>query len=151
MPRSQVAATHRNHATGPPVTAVTPSSKWPTLSAQCLDQASFGRRQQPREDLEIAAAGGTKPERHIHVDPDHMPARRQPQLSLTGELDVPGLMLLVADQGVFAVRAEASVGSGLASGAGEVVVAAGLAVFGPSAGLEVPAAEGPDNDMDASR
>jgi hypothetical protein len=54
-------------------------------------------------------------------------------------------------QGVLAVGAELSVGSGFASGAGQVVVAAGPAVFGPSARLEVPAAEGPDNDMDASR
>jgi hypothetical protein len=55
-----------------------------------------------------------------------------------------GLVLLAADQGVLAVGAEAAVSSGLASGAGEVVVAAGSAVLGPSARLEVPAAEGPD-------
>ena len=53
-------------------------------------------------------------------------------------------MLLAADQGVLAVGAEPPVGSGLASGAGQAVVAAGSAVFGPSARLEVPAAEGPD-------
>jgi hypothetical protein len=52
-------------------------------------------------------------------------------------------MLLAADQGVLAVRAERSVGSGLSAGAGQAVVAAGPAVFGPSARLEVPAAEGP--------
>ena len=60
-------------------------------------------------------------------------------------------MLLPADQGVLPVGAESPVGSGLASGAGQAVVAAGSAVFGPSAGLEMPAAESPDNDMDASR
>ena len=60
-------------------------------------------------------------------------------------------MFLAADQGVLAVGAEPSVGSRFASGAGQVVVAAGSAVLGPSARLEVPAAEGPDNDMDASR
>jgi hypothetical protein len=49
-------------------------------------------------------------------------------------------MLLAADQGVLAVGAEAPVGSGLASGTGQGVVAAGPAVLGPSAGLEVPAA-----------
>ena len=53
-------------------------------------------------------------------------------------------MLLKADQSVLAVGAEPSVGSGLASGAGQVVIAAGSAVFGPSAGLEMPAAEGPE-------
>jgi HlyD family secretion protein len=37
------------------------------------------------------------------------------------------------------------------SGAVQTVVPAGPAVFGPSAGLELPAAEGPHNDMDASR
>jgi hypothetical protein len=60
-------------------------------------------------------------------------------------------VLLLADQGVLAVGAELSVGSGFAACAGQVVVVAGRAVFGPSAGLEVPAAESPDNDMDASR
>jgi hypothetical protein len=53
-------------------------------------------------------------------------------------------MLLPADQDVLAVGAALSVGSGLASGAGQAVVAAGSAVVGPSARLEVPAAEGPD-------
>ena len=61
------------------------------------------------------------------------------------------LGLHVADQGVLAIGAALSVNSWFASGAGEVVVAAGSAIFGPSAGLEVPAAEGPHNDMDASR
>jgi hypothetical protein len=72
-----------------------------------------------------------------------MSTRRKPQLSLAGEQHIPGFMLLLADQSVLAVRAEAPVGSGLASGAGQVVVAAGSAVFGPSARLEVPATEGP--------
>jgi hypothetical protein len=83
--------------------------------------------------------------------PITVPARCEPQLSLTGEQHVPGFVLLPGDQGMFAVGAEASVGSGLASGAEEAVVAAGSAVFGPSTRLEVPAAEGPHNDMDASR
>jgi hypothetical protein len=52
--------------------------------------------------------------------------------------------MLMADQSVLAVGAEPSVGSGLASGARQVVVAAGAAVLGPSAGVEVPAAESPD-------
>jgi hypothetical protein len=59
------------------------------------------------------------------------------------EQHVPGLVLLMADQGVLAVGTEPSVPSGLASGAGQAVVAAGFAVLGPSARLEVPAAEGP--------
>jgi hypothetical protein len=42
-----------------------------------------------------------------------------------------------ADQGVLAVGAEPSVGSRLAWGAGQRVIAAGSAVFGPSARLEV--------------
>jgi hypothetical protein len=73
-----------------------------------------------------------------------MTARRQPQLALAGEQHLPGFMLMPADQGVLAVRAEAPVCSGLASGAGEAVITAGVAVFGPSALLEVPAAESPD-------
>jgi hypothetical protein len=46
-----------------------------------------------------------------------MTARRQPQLALARQQSLPGLVLLVADQGVLAVGAEPSVGSGLASGA----------------------------------
>ena len=53
-------------------------------------------------------------------------------------------MLLLADQSVLAVGAEPSVGSWFASRAGQAGVAARPAIFGPSAGLEVPAAEGPD-------
>jgi hypothetical protein len=87
----------------------------------------------------------------MHIDPDHVPAWCEPQLALAGKQHVPGLVLLMADQGVFAVGTEPSVGSGLASGAGQSVIATGVAVFGPSALLEVPAAESPDNDMDASR
>jgi hypothetical protein len=80
-----------------------------------------------------------------------MTARRESQLSLAGEQHLPGLVLLPADQGMLAVGAEPAVGSGLSSGTGQSVIAAGVAVFGPSAWLEMPAAESPDNDMDASR
>jgi hypothetical protein len=78
-------------------------------------------------------------------------ARCEPQLSLTGEQHLPGLMLLAANQGVLAIGAEPSVSSWFASRAGQAVVPTGLAVFGPAARREMPAAEGPDNDMDASR
>jgi hypothetical protein len=47
-----------------------------------------------------------------------MPTRREPQLSLAREQDIPGLMLLLADQGVLAVGTELSVDSDTASGAG---------------------------------
>jgi hypothetical protein len=87
----------------------------------------------------------------MNVEPDHVSARREPQLALAGEQHVPGLVLLRADQGVLEVGAEAPVGSKLASGAGKTVVSAGSAIVGPSTRLEVPAAEGPHNDMDASR
>ena len=53
-------------------------------------------------------------------------------------------MLLQADQGVLAEGAELPIGSKLASGAGQSVVAAGSAILGPYARLEMPAAEGPD-------
>jgi hypothetical protein len=72
-----------------------------------------------------------------------LPARSEPELALAGEQHVPGFMLLPADQGVLAVGAEPPVGSRFTSGAGQAVVAAGPAVFGPSDRLEVPAAEGP--------
>src|SRR5688572_21612527 len=86
---------------------------------------------------------GAEPERCVHVNADHVTARRQPQLALAGEEHVPGLVLLSADQRVLAIGAALSIGSWLASGAGQAVVTAGSAVFGPSAVLEAPAAEGP--------
>ena len=112
--------------------------------SQCFDQTRLGRRHQLREHRDVMAAGGAKRECGAHLDADHVPARRKAQLALTGEEHVPRLVLLPADQGVRAVGAEPSVGSRFTSGAGEVVVAAGSAVFGPSTRLEVPAAEGPD-------
>jgi hypothetical protein len=94
--------------------------------------------------------------KHCEVDPaaaptrvqcssryDHVAARRELHLALAGEQHVPGFVLMAADQGVLAVEAERSVGSRLASGTRERVIAAGSAVFGPSGRLEVPAAEGP--------
>ena len=113
------------------------------VSAQRLEQAGLGRRQQLRQDRKVAAAGGANLERCVHIEPGHMSARRQPQLTLGGEQDITGLVLLYGDQRVLAVRAEPSLGSGLATGAAQAVVVAGPAVVGPSAGLEVPAAEGP--------
>ena len=53
-------------------------------------------------------------------------------------------MLLLADQGVLVEGAEPPIGSKLASGAGQSGVAAGSAILGPSARLEMPAAEGPE-------
>ena len=73
-----------------------------------------------------------------------MTARCKAQLALAGEQHVPGFVLPLADQGVLAVGAEAPVGSKLASATGQVVVVTGSAVLGPSARLEVPAAESPD-------
>ena len=113
------------------------------FGAQGLDQARLRRGQQLREHIEVIAAERAEPERSAHIDADHVSARREPELTLAGEEHVPGLMFLAADQGVLAVGAEPPVGSGLASGTGQAVVAAGPAVLGPSTRLEVPAAEGP--------
>jgi hypothetical protein len=52
-------------------------------------------------------------------------------------------VLLQINQGVLAIGAGPPVGSGLASGTRQAVVAAGSTVLGPSARLELPAAEGP--------
>jgi hypothetical protein len=90
------------------------------------------------------AAGTGEREGSMQVDTDHFSALRKPQLALAGEQHVPGLVLLSADQGVLAVGAESAVAPGLSSGAGQVVFLADPAVFGPSARLEVPAAESPD-------
>jgi hypothetical protein len=79
----------------------------------------------------------------MHVDTDHVPARREPQLTWQAS-SMSQASPLLADQGVLGIGAEPPVGSGLASGAGQVVVVTGAAVLGPSAGLEVPAAESPD-------
>jgi hypothetical protein len=112
------------------------------LDAQRLDQTRLGRRQQLREHGEVEAACGAQPEGGAHVDAKDAPARREPQLAVAGEQNIPGLVLLSADQGVLPVGAESPVGSRFASGAGQAAVAAGSTVFGPSTGLEVPAAEG---------
>jgi hypothetical protein len=108
-----------------------------------LDQTYFGRRQELREPAQVVGAGWADPKRSLHIDPDHMATRREPQLALADEQRTPRLVLLTADQGVLPVGAESSVGSGLAVGAGQVVVATGPTVIGPSAGLEMPAPEGP--------
>ena len=86
---------------------VTPGS----VSRQRLDQPRLGRRQQLREQREIVAAGNGELERTMHIDPDHVATRREPQLALAGEQRVPGFVLLPGDQGVLAVGAEAPVGS----------------------------------------
>jgi hypothetical protein len=112
-------------------------------STQSFDQTPLGGREQLRKHSEVGAARIGELERSRHVDPNHVPAWRQPHLTLAGEKHFPSFVLLPADQGVLAIGTEASVGSGLASGAEEAVVAAGSAVFGPSTRLEVPAAEGP--------
>ena len=82
-----------------------------SVSRQRLDQPRLGRRQQLREQREIVAAGNGELERTMHIDPDHVPAWCEPQLALAGKQHVPGLVLLMADQGVFAVGTEPSVGS----------------------------------------
>ena len=115
-----------------------------SIATQRLDQTRLGSRQQFREHGKVAATSRCDPERCIHVDPDHVAARRQPHLSLAGEQHFPGLMLLLADQGVLAIGAALSVGSGRTVGAGQAVISAGSAIFGPSSRLKVPAAEGRD-------
>ena len=96
-----------------------------SVSRQRLDQASLGRRQQLREDLEAAAPSGSEAERRVNIDADDMPARREPQLPLAHHQHVPRLMLLLADQGVLAVGTQLPIRSAPASGAGQAVVAAG--------------------------
>ena len=121
------------------------------LPRQRLDEPSLRRRQQLGKYGRTVASGSGELECSIHVNPYHVAARGEPQLALAGEQDVPGFVLLSTDEGVLAAGAALSIGSGVASRAGQGVVAAGPTVFGPSASLEVPAAESPDNDMDASR
>jgi hypothetical protein len=114
------------------------------VGAPRLDQAGLGCGQQLREHREVIAADRAQPECSAHFNANDAPARREPQLALAGKEHIPGIVLLPADQGVLAVGAEPAVGSGLSSGTGQAVVAAGSAVFGPSTRLEMPAAEGPD-------
>jgi hypothetical protein len=125
------------------------SSRTRSLRSASINPASAAGSSS--EHREVTAAGGSKAPRRVHVDANHVTARRGPQLALAGQQHFQGLVLVAADQGVLAVGADPSVGAGLAPGAEQPVVAAGSAVFGPSGGLEVPAAESPDNDMDASR
>ena len=96
------------------ITPVIPNS----TATHRLSQSSLGSRQQFREHSEIEAAGGAYPQRCVHIDADHVPSLREPQLALAGKQDVPRLMLLPTDQGVLAVGAELTVRSWLASRAG---------------------------------
>jgi hypothetical protein len=114
-----------------------------SIAGQRLDQTRLGGWQQFRECGQVSTTGGTDCQHCVHVDADHTTTWRAPELALAHQQHLPGLVLLLADQGVLPVGAEPSVGSGLAPGAGEVVVVAGPAVFGRSTRLEVPAAEGP--------
>ena len=49
------------------------------------------RRQQLREHLEVVPPSGREGQRCVHVDADHVAARRGAQLALAGEQNVPGL------------------------------------------------------------
>jgi hypothetical protein len=114
------------------------------VGAQRLDKARLGRRQQLRQHGEVTAANRSELERGMYVDLNYAPARREPQVALAGEQDLPCLVLLMANQGMLSIGAEPAVGSRLASGAGQAVISARSAVFGPSTWPEMPAAEGLD-------
>jgi hypothetical protein len=113
-------------------------------STQSFDQTPLGGREQLRKHSEVGAARTGELERSRHVDPNHVPAWRQPQLTLAGEKHFPSFVLLPADQGVLAIGTEPPVGPRLAPGTGKAVVSAGSTIVGPSARLEVPAAERPN-------
>jgi hypothetical protein len=81
--------------------------------------------------------------------PNHATARREPQLSLADENHLPSLVLLPPHHGVLAVGTEPFVSSPFSLRARQAFVAAGSAVFLPSARLEMPAAEGPDSSFAA--
>ena len=114
-----------------------------SIATQRLDQTRFSCRRELREHGEITAASRRDLQRSVHVDPDHVAARREPELTLAGEQHVPGLMLLMGDEGVLAVGAEPAAGPGPPWAQGSPSLFAGPAVFGPSARLKMPAAEGP--------
>jgi predicted permease len=67
-----------------------------------LRQTSLRSRQQLREHREVGAAGGAKLERSVHVNADHVTARRQPQLPLAGEEHL-GLGILIDQLGTYMV------------------------------------------------
>ena len=69
-----------------------------SIAAQRLDQTRLGRGQLLREHGEITVASRCDPERRVHINADDVPARREPQLALAGEKDIPGLVLLPAAQ-----------------------------------------------------
>jgi hypothetical protein len=59
---------------------------------QRLDQARFGGRQQLRKHGEVGASGAADLESRVHIDTDHVAARRESQLALAGEQHLPGIM-----------------------------------------------------------
>jgi hypothetical protein len=83
----------RNPAISDPGDAEQGSIRPTFLGTPGFDQASFGRRQQLREDLKIPAAGGADLQRCVHVDADHVAARRKPELALAGYKHLPRLVL----------------------------------------------------------
>jgi hypothetical protein len=72
------------------------------VDKQRFDHPGPGRRQQLREQTTVVAAGSAKPEYGVHVHADHVAARREPNLALASQQNIPGLVLLSADQGVLA-------------------------------------------------
>jgi hypothetical protein len=63
---------------------VTPGS----VSRQRLDQPRLGGGQQLRKRREVVTASSREHECRIHVDPNHVTTRREPQLALAGEQHV---------------------------------------------------------------
>ncbi len=123
-----------------------------------LHHSALGRLQQFGNRAEFTAAHIRDPKRGGHVDAQHMARGRQAQLPEAGHEHVPGLVFLRRLQGMFVVgaafaakrrgRPETRQGniksSYSALRAGRAFFPAPLAVSGPSAGPEMPAAEGPD-------
>lgn len=104
-------------------------------------QPGVGRRQQLGDDVQIhpPRPGDRQGRREVQAyDPTLGKAER------AGADDLPGLVLLDRLRRVLMVRARLAIQAVSSAGARRSVVGASAAVSGPSAPLEVPAAEGPD-------
>ena len=62
-----------------------------------FNDAELRRGQELAQHLEVVVAGSADLESSYHIDADYRPARRAPQLALSGEQHIPGLVLLKAD------------------------------------------------------
>ena len=125
---------------------------------QCFEHAGLGGGEQLAQGIEVVATGSGQFEGDAEIEAKHVAGGADAEMILDTAHDLPNLMLFERLCRVLPVGAEQEAWSGgaatgitktsvqadTASGAGDALLSAALAVLRPSARPEVPAAEGPD-------